>query len=202
RAHARGVRGQVRVADIPRCGGASESGHAQWVPGAAPDPFSYDLGRCESRCPVRRLPASAASRSSLSRFSDSSATASASRSRRVPAMPRGSPTARTERRAARGPARRSPAAGLWGGGGRPPAAEAEQLGSGTVLVGFLAPLTDAAGVERLRGRGVVAFAMESVPRITRAQSMDALSSQATVAGYKAVLLAADRSPKMFPLLMT
>jgi NAD(P) transhydrogenase subunit alpha len=84
----------------------------------------------------------------------------------------------------------------------PSAAEAEQLGSGTVLVGFLAPLTDAEGVERLRTRGVLAFAMESVPRITRAQSMDALSSQATVAGYKAVLLAADRSPKMFPLLMT
>jgi H+-translocating NAD(P) transhydrogenase subunit alpha len=84
----------------------------------------------------------------------------------------------------------------------PSAAEAAQLGSGTVLVGFLAPLTDQEGVERLRARGVVAFAMESVPRITRAQSMDALSSQATVAGYKAVLLAADRSPKMFPLLMT
>jgi len=84
----------------------------------------------------------------------------------------------------------------------PSRVEAEQLGSGTVLVGFLAPLTDAEGVERLRTRGVLAFAMESVPRITRAQSMDALSSQATIAGYKAVLLAADRSPKMFPLLMT
>ena len=51
-------------------------------------------------------------------------------------------------------------------------------------------------------QGVVAFAMESIPRITRAQAMDALSSQATVAGYKAALLAADRLPKMFPLLMT
>ncbi len=80
--------------------------------------------------------------------------------------------------------------------------EAERLSAGTVLVGFLAPLTDPAGVERLRARGVVAFAMEAIPRITRAQSMDALSSQATVAGYKAALLAADRSPKMFPLLMT
>ncbi len=80
--------------------------------------------------------------------------------------------------------------------------EAERLSAGTVLVGFLAPLADPAGVERLRARGVVAFAMEAIPRITRAQSMDALSSQATVAGYKAVLLAADRSPKMFPLLMT
>jgi NAD(P) transhydrogenase subunit alpha len=84
----------------------------------------------------------------------------------------------------------------------PSAAEAERLARGTVLIGFLAPLTDETGVERLRSRGVIAFAMESIPRITRAQSMDALSSQATVAGYKAVLLAADRSPKMFPLLMT
>ena len=74
--------------------------------------------------------------------------------------------------------------------------------AGTVLIGFLAPLTDPEGIERLQRQGVVAFAMESVPRITRAQSMDALSSQATVAGYKAVLIAADRVPKMFPLLMT
>jgi NAD(P) transhydrogenase subunit alpha len=71
-----------------------------------------------------------------------------------------------------------------------------------VLIGFLDPLTDTEGVERLREQGVVAFAMESIPRITRAQSMDALSSQATVAGYKAVLLAADRVPKLFPMLMT
>jgi NAD(P) transhydrogenase subunit alpha len=84
----------------------------------------------------------------------------------------------------------------------PSADEAEGLAEGTVLIGFLAPLTDTEGVDRLRARGVVGFAMESIPRITRAQSMDALSSQATVAGYKAVLLAADRSPKMFPLLMT
>jgi NAD(P) transhydrogenase subunit alpha len=84
----------------------------------------------------------------------------------------------------------------------PNAEEVGQLASGTVLIGFLAPLTDTEGIERLRARGVVGFAMESVPRITRAQSMDALSSQATVAGYKAVVLAADRSPKMFPLLMT
>jgi NAD(P) transhydrogenase subunit alpha len=55
---------------------------------------------------------------------------------------------------------------------------------------------------QLREQGVVAFAMESIPRITRAQSMDALSSQATVAGYKAVLLAADRVPRLFPMLMT
>ena len=84
----------------------------------------------------------------------------------------------------------------------PTADEAAELSAGTVLIGFLAPLTDTEGIARLQAGGVVAFAMESIPRITRAQSMDALSSQATVAGYKAVLLAADRAPKMFPLLMT
>src|SRR5207302_1465512 len=56
--------------------------------------------------------------------------------------------------------------------------------------------------ERLASRSVVAFAMESIPRITRAQPMDALSSQSTVSGYKAALLAADRLPKFFPMLMT
>jgi NAD(P) transhydrogenase subunit alpha len=78
----------------------------------------------------------------------------------------------------------------------------ESLPSGSVVIGFLEPLTDEAGIARLRDRGVVAFAMESIPRVTRAQSMDALSSQATVAGYKAVLLAADRVPRLFPMLMT
>ena len=86
--------------------------------------------------------------------------------------------------------------------GKPSADEVAALPSGVVLVGFLEPLTDTDGIARLRERGVVAFAMESIPRITRAQSMDALSSQATIAGYKAVLLAADRSPKLFPMLMT
>ena len=71
-----------------------------------------------------------------------------------------------------------------------------------MLVGFLSPLADSAGIERLAAQGVVAFAMESIPRITRAQSMDALSSQANVAGYKAALIAADRLPRFFPLLMT
>jgi NAD(P) transhydrogenase subunit alpha len=84
----------------------------------------------------------------------------------------------------------------------PSADEVAALASGTVLVGFLNPLVDADGVARLRERGVVAFAMESIPRITRAQPMDALSSQATVAGYKAVVLAADRVPRLFPMLMT
>jgi NAD(P) transhydrogenase subunit alpha len=71
-----------------------------------------------------------------------------------------------------------------------------------VLIGFLSPLTDPEGIAGLERQGVVGFAMESVPRITRAQSMDALSSQATVAGYKAVLIAADRVPRLFPQLMT
>jgi proton-translocating NAD(P)+ transhydrogenase subunit alpha len=81
----------------------------------------------------------------------------------------------------------------------------EELGrfkSGQVLIGFLQPLTDQEGIERLTAAGVTAFAMESIPRITRAQPMDALSSQATVSGYKAVLLAADRLPKFLPMLMT
>jgi len=86
---------------------------------------------------------------------------------------------------------------------QPPAsAEADRLRSGQVLIGFLQPLTDREGIERLGERGVVAFAMESIPRITRAQAMDALSSQATVSGYKAAVLAADRLPKFFPMLMT
>ena len=57
-------------------------------------------------------------------------------------------------------------------------------------------------VEKLRARGVTAFAMDQLPRITRAQKMDALSSQANIAGYKAVLVAAEVLPKFFPLLMT
>jgi len=85
---------------------------------------------------------------------------------------------------------------------KPTPEEAGRLGDGTILVAFLQPLTDREGIERLAERGVVAFAMESIPRITRAQPMDALSSQATVSGYKAALLAADRLPRFFPMLMT
>jgi NAD(P) transhydrogenase subunit alpha len=84
----------------------------------------------------------------------------------------------------------------------PSADEVARLHSGQVLIAFLQPLTDTAGVERLAAAGVQAFALESIPRITRAQPMDALSSQATVAGYKAVLIAADRLPRFFPMLMT
>jgi NAD(P) transhydrogenase subunit alpha len=85
---------------------------------------------------------------------------------------------------------------------KPTADEVGRLRDGQVLIGFLQPLTDRETIERLASQGVVAFAMESIPRITRAQPMDALSSQATVSGYKATLLAAERLPKFFPMLMT
>ena len=84
----------------------------------------------------------------------------------------------------------------------PTAGEVELLRAGQALIAFLQPLTDLAGVERLRARGVHGLALESIPRTTRAQPMDALSSQATVAGYKAVLIAADRLPRFMPMLMT
>ena len=84
----------------------------------------------------------------------------------------------------------------------PSADEAARLHDGQVLIAFLSPLTESAGIERLAATGVHAFALESVPRITRAQPMDALSSQATVGGYKAALIAADRLPRFFPMLMT
>src|SRR6266567_2065395 len=84
----------------------------------------------------------------------------------------------------------------------PSADEAARLRDSQILIGFLQPLTDREGIDRLSEHGVVAFAMESIPRITRAQPMDALSSQSTVAGYRAAVIAADRLPKFFPLLMT
>jgi NAD(P) transhydrogenase subunit alpha len=84
----------------------------------------------------------------------------------------------------------------------PTAEETARLRSGQVLIAFLQPLTDSAGVERLTAAGVNAFALESIPRITRAQPMDALSSQATVSGYKGALIAADRLPRFLPMLMT
>jgi NAD(P) transhydrogenase subunit alpha len=85
---------------------------------------------------------------------------------------------------------------------KPSAEEVDRLPQASILIAFLQPLTDADGVRRLGDRGVTGFALESIPRITRAQPMDALSSQATVSGYKAVLLAADRLPRFFPMLMT
>ncbi|HSM59285.1 MAG TPA: Re/Si-specific NAD(P)(+) transhydrogenase subunit alpha [Longimicrobiales bacterium] len=85
----------------------------------------------------------------------------------------------------------------------PPSADTVAgLPQGTILVSFLNPLGDPALVRALASRGVTAISMELVPRITRAQSMDALSSKATVAGYKAVLLAADHLPRFLPMFTT
>jgi len=81
-------------------------------------------------------------------------------------------------------------------------ADLDLLKSGHVLVATLDPLSEPQCVKELAERGVEAFALELVPRISRAQSMDVLSSQATVAGYKAVLLAAGHAPRMYPMMMT
>ncbi len=80
--------------------------------------------------------------------------------------------------------------------------EAGMMKEGSVYIGFLAPLSRAATLDVFCKRRITGFSMEYVPRITRAQSMDALSAMATVAGYKAVLLATEKLGKMFPLLMT
>ncbi len=74
--------------------------------------------------------------------------------------------------------------------------------SGQVLIGFLRPLGSPETVQEIAAKGVVAFAIELIPRITRSQNMDALSAMATVCGYKAVLLAADSLPRFFPMLTT
>ena len=85
---------------------------------------------------------------------------------------------------------------------RPAAEDFQKLRRGAVVLGFLRPLDEPAKLAPALENGLTTFSMELVPRITRAQAMDALSSMATVAGYKAVLLGADRIPRMFPLLMT
>ena len=81
-------------------------------------------------------------------------------------------------------------------------ADVPRLKAGSVHIGFLDPLAETESARKLAEAGVTAFAMELIPRISRAQSMDALSSMATIAGYKAVLLAAESLPRMFPMLMT
>ena len=81
-------------------------------------------------------------------------------------------------------------------------ADLRQLRRGQTVIGFGEPLTAIDAARELASRGVTFLAMELMPRITRAQSMDALSSMATIAGYKAVLIAADSLPRMFPMLMT
>lgn len=83
----------------------------------------------------------------------------------------------------------------------PDADELAQIKQGTILIGLLNP-HNKEGIEALAQRGVTAFALEALPRITRAQSMDVLSSQANIGGYKAVLVAADHYRKMFPMMMT
>ncbi|HXF40500.1 MAG TPA: NAD(P) transhydrogenase subunit alpha [Blastocatellia bacterium] len=85
---------------------------------------------------------------------------------------------------------------------RPSNDDIDRLRTGSVVIGFLRPLDEPANLVQMLERKLTAFAMELIPRSTRAQTMDALSSMATIVGYKAVLLAAERLPRMFPLLMT
>jgi NAD(P) transhydrogenase subunit alpha len=84
----------------------------------------------------------------------------------------------------------------------PSAEEVVRLGRDSVLIGFLAPLSNADGVRALAASGATAFALEAVPRISRAQSMDALSSQSNIAGYRAALIGAQEMGRFYPMLMT
>jgi NAD(P) transhydrogenase subunit alpha len=84
----------------------------------------------------------------------------------------------------------------------PSAEEIGRLGADSVLIGFLGPLTNGDGVRAIAGAGVTSFAMEAVPRISRAQSMDALSSQANIAGYRSALIGAQELGRFYPMLMT
>jgi NAD(P) transhydrogenase subunit alpha len=86
--------------------------------------------------------------------------------------------------------------------GRPTDAELDGLKKGAMIVGFLAPLGDPRSVERYATRGLTALSMDAIPRTTKAQAMDALSSQANIAGYKGALIAAMALPKFFPMLTT
>ncbi len=84
----------------------------------------------------------------------------------------------------------------------PDAEEIRRLGAGSVLIGFLAPLSSPQTTRALADAGATAFAMEAIPRISRAQAMDALSSQSNVAGYRAALLGAEQMGRFYPMLMT
>jgi NAD(P) transhydrogenase subunit alpha len=84
----------------------------------------------------------------------------------------------------------------------PDAQEIVRLRSGGVLIGFLGPLTNGEGVRAIAAAGVTSFALEAVPRISRAQSMDALSSQANISGYRSALIGAQELGRFFPMLMT
>jgi H+-translocating NAD(P) transhydrogenase subunit alpha len=85
---------------------------------------------------------------------------------------------------------------------RPRVEDVPSFRSGTAVVGMLQPLVNRELVDALAAAGVTSFSLDAIPRITRSQSMDALSSQATVSGYKAVLMSAELLPKFFPMLMT
>ena len=84
----------------------------------------------------------------------------------------------------------------------PTGEEVGRLGPDTTLIGFLAPLTNGAGISAIAKTGATSFAMEAIPRISRAQSMDALSSQANIAGYRAALIGAMELGRYYPMLMT
>ena len=84
----------------------------------------------------------------------------------------------------------------------PTVADAEQFAEGTIIVGFMNPAGNLEAIKKMRDRKITAFALELVPRISRAQSMDALSSQATAGGYAAVVMGAGNCPKFLPMLTT
>jgi NAD(P) transhydrogenase subunit alpha len=84
----------------------------------------------------------------------------------------------------------------------PGSEEVQRLSSRTTLIGFLAPLTNGDGTRAIAESGATSFAMESIPRISRAQSMDALSSQANISGYRAALMGAEALGRFYPMLMT
>jgi NAD(P) transhydrogenase subunit alpha len=99
------------------------------------------------------------------------------------------------------------AAAIWGSDvvvtiAPPDPEQIRSLGQGSILIGFLAPLSSPQTTKALADAGATAFAMEAIPRISRAQSMDALSSQANVGGYKAALLGAEEMGRFYPMLMT
>jgi proton-translocating NAD(P)+ transhydrogenase subunit alpha len=99
------------------------------------------------------------------------------------------------------------AAAVWGADvvvtiAPPDPEQIRSLGSGSILIGFLAPLTSPATTRALADKQATAFAMEAIPRISRAQAMDALSSQSNVAGYRAALLGAEEMGRFYPMLMT
>jgi H+-translocating NAD(P) transhydrogenase subunit alpha len=84
----------------------------------------------------------------------------------------------------------------------PTVAEVDQFAEGTIVIGFMNPANNLEAIARMRDRKITAFSLELVPRISRAQSMDALSSQATAGGYVAAILGADNCPKFLPMLTT